>query len=580
MNTKLLLGLAVVLGVLALALSGSVLERWGGGPSEDRRELVDGGHFLLLRDGSVLLEESYTLFFHPVDGYMLLSQGTLSVGDETVALSQQTQYDRTLLPIFYHLAAETSSGPQIISAQLGVEGLTMEVRVGASRQTARIGDVRNLALLDNNLIGPYAVLLSAVRAEALDRRFTAAVPQALLSLPARIEGPNSVTFRSGGETFDGKRFDLFLGDVAIALLEHQGRLAALVNRAQRTYGYDVAQFPDGIEAWWEEGTESEGVDERDVAFASGELALRGTLALPTEGSGPYPAALFLAGSGPVDRDGNAAGMEMDAYRQLAHALARAGVASFRYDKRGVGESEGAIGSASRADLLADARTAVEGLQSQPEIDPSRCVVIGHSEGAYLAASLAAEGAPIAGIVLLAGAARSLDVITRWQVETLLRQQGVEGEALDAALAQQDQYTAFVEGSTGEWDDCTVEKMQAAMPWLTQAAAQELKSTAPSLEWLREHYLDEPADALRTVKVPVLVLNGEKDTQVPSSEAALIDDLLQQGGNADVTVMVMSDLNHLLRHHPEAPNLTYRHLDEPVDPRVVDAVVGWTVERLL
>ena len=579
MNTKLLIGLAVALGLVVLAFVGTRIEMETLEP-EVERELVGGGHFVLERDGAVLLDETYTLLFHPVDGYMLLSQSVLTAGDQAVSLSQQTQYDRDFLPIFYHLAADTSTGPQIVSAQMGVTGLTMEIRVGTSRQAVEIPATEDLALLDNNLIGPYAVLLMAIRAEALDREFTAAIPQVLLSLPAKVNGPNSIAFQSGDDTFAGKRFDLQLGDTAIMLIEFDGHLAGLFNRTQNTAGYDVSLFPEGIEIVSEEEARVEDVDERDVAFASDGLTLMATLALPTEGDGPFPAALFLHGSGPVDRDGNAAGLEMDAYRQLAHALARAGIASFRFDKRGVGESDGDSSLASRTDLLSDARAALDGLRSQPEIDPARCILIGHSEGAYLAPILTVEDETVAGIVLLSGAARSLDLITRWQVETLLRQRGVDGEALGAAMAQQDQYTAFVETSEGGWGDYSVEQMQEAMPWLTEEAALQLKATPLSLAWLREHYLDEPTETIGAVGAPVLIVNGEKDAQVPASEAALLEEILAEGGNDDVTAIVLPDLNHLLRHHPEEPNLIYRHLDEPVDPRVLDAVTGWAAERLL
>ena len=579
MNTKLLIGLAVALGLVVLAFVGTRIEMEMLEPEVDR-ELVGGGHFVLERDGAVLLDETYTLLFHPVDGYMLLSQSVLTAGDQAVSLSQQTQYDRDFLPIFYHLAADTPSGPQIVSAQMGLAGLTMEVRVGSSSQAVEVPDAGNLALLDNNLIGQYAVLLMAIRSEALDRKFTAAIPQALLSLPAKVDGPNTVEFTSGGETFEGQQFDVQLGDTRIELIEFDGHLAGLINRTQNTIGYDVSLFPEGIEIVFEEEARVEDVDEREIAFASDGLTLYGTLALPAEGEGPFPAALFLHGSGPVDRDGNAAGLEMDAYRQLAHALARAGIASFRFDKRGVGESDGDSSLASRTDLLSDARAAFEGLQSQPEVDPTKCILIGHSEGAYLAPILAVEDETVAGIVLLSGAARSLDMITRWQVETLLRQRGVDGEALGAAMAQQDQYTAFVETSEGGWDDYTVEQMQEAMPWLTEEAALQLKATPLSLAWLREHYLDEPTETIGAVDAPVLIVNGEKDAQVPSSEAALLEEILAEGGNDDVAVIVLPDLNHLLRNHPEEPNLVYRHLDEPVDPRVLDAVTGWAVERLL
>jgi pimeloyl-ACP methyl ester carboxylesterase len=585
MDSKILMGLAIVLGLLALAFGGALLEKRDVPLDEDRGQLVDAGHFILEQNGARLLDESYTLFFHPVDGYMLLSQSELTIADQTVHLSQQTQYDRDFLPVFYQLAAETPSGTQIVSAQLGVSGLEMEVRVGSARQSAALANTTDLALLDNNLIGPYAVLLMAIRAEALDREFTAAIPQALLSLPARVEGPNAVTFRSDGVEYEGKRFEVHLGDMVIVLIEYDGRLVGLVNEAQATSGYDASVFPKGIEIDGQPAEAASGAIEREVAFASGELALYGTLAFPEVGDGPHAAALLIHGSGPVDRDGNAIDpatgqtvMALDVYRQLARALARAGIASLRFDKRGVGESDGDVTTASRVDLLDDVDAAIEALRSQPEIDAERILLIGHSEGGYLAPAATVADGEVAGLVLLAGAARPLGEVTRWQVETLLRQQGVEGDALEAALAQQDQYTAFVKASEGEWTDYTVAELRGELAWLTDEAAAQLKSTPLSLSWLREHYRDDPAVVLRDVDVPVLIINGEKDLQVPAAEAARLQELLEGAGNDDVTVYVLSDLNHLLRYHPEEPNLTYRHLSDPVDPRVIDALLEWVTAR--
>jgi len=583
MDSKLLLIGIALLGIL---LVGVLVQRddWdvAVAPSDmAEAQLVDGARFVLERAGVRILEEEYTIFFHPVEGYMLLSQSELTVGDETIALAQQAQYDREFRPFQYQLAADTPSGAQIISAQMGVTGFAMEVRSGLERQSAEIVDASNLALLDNNVIGHYVILLAAIRAGALTSPFTAAIPQALLSLPGKIEGPARIGFHSGDAAYEGERYDVRLGDTSIVLIEYDGRLAGILNRAQATAGYDVGRFPDGLtlDAQEEEAGLPAGMTEREIAFASDGLTLMGTLALPSEGERPFPAVLFLHGSGPVDRDGNAAGMQMDAYRQLAHALAQDGIASLRFDKRGVGESEGVSSSASRSDLLDDLRAAVEALRSHPNIDPDRIILIGHSEGAYLAPILAVEDETVAGIILIAGAARSLDLITRWQVETLLRQRGVEGATLEAALAQQDQYIAFVEASEGSWADYTVEQMQEEMPWLTDEAATQLAATPLALSWLREHYLDEPAMTLRNVICPVLILSGEKDAQVPVSEGLEIERILEEAGNDDVSVSILGDLNHLLRRHPEEPNLVYRHLDEPVDPRVVEVVTEWAIERL-
>jgi len=586
MYTKWFLILAIVLGFIALLAigPGDIQQEV---VTEDPSQLVDRGRLVLEKDGARLLDESYTLLFHPVDGYMLISQSELVVGDQVVQLAQQTQYDRDFLPIQYQLAAETASGAQIVSAQLGITGLEMEVRAGLMTQNAKVTDVSNLALLDNNLISHYAVMLMAIRTEMLDREFTAAVPQALLSLPGKMEGPNSVEFISGDQVYEGKQFDLRVGDTRIVMLEYDGRLVGLINRTQGTIAYDVDLLPDGLQLPEEEAVEPQAPvlgTEASITFESDALLLSGTLLLPGDETAAVPTAVFLHGSGPVDRDGNAVDlasgtiiMEMDMYRQLAVALAQVGIGSLRYDKRGVGESQGVNSLASRTDLIEDAVAAVEATRAHAGVDADHVILIGHSEGAYLATEIAAADPRIAGVVLLSGAARSLAEVTRWQVATMLQMQGFEDEVLNSALAQQDSYIEFVKTSEGEWSDYSVEQLTGMLPWLTEEAALRLMATPLSLTWLREHYRDDPSVALAGIDVPVLIVSGEKDLQVPASEAALIEQLLVEAGNEDVTVVVLPDLNHLLRYHPEEPNLNYRHLEEPVDARVIEAIQNWIEE---
>jgi len=576
MENKWLIVVAVVLGIISLAvLPGIITHR---APVEEGGALIDAGHFAVDQNGIRILEERYTLFSHPVEGYMLLSQGEITIGHQSISLAQQTGYAPDFHPILYNLAVETQSDSQIVSAQSTPEGMTMEVRHGTSSKTGSIPDTTNIALLDNNIIGHYIVLLMAIRAEAIDREFTAVIPQRLISLPAKITGPNTTEFRSGVNTYPGKRFDLQLGDIKIVLIEYSGHLVGVIDQTQGTVVYDVDRFPDGIGLIEEEPPGEEGLIEHEIAFASDRLTISGTLTLPQGKTPPFAAALFIGGSGPVDRDGNAPGLLTDSYLQLAHALAKGGIASLRYDKRGAGKSEGDLASASRTDLIDDARAGLAALRAQGEIDPDRIFLIGHSEGAYLAPIIAAEDKTIRGVVLLAGAARALDEITRWQIETLLKMQGASEEKIAAALAQEDQYIEFVKGSTGGWSDYTYADLHRAMPWLSEQAAAQMTGSSLPLPWLREHYTADPTEPLRRLRIPVLIVNGEKDLQIPAEEADRIKEAIEESGNQDVTVYVLPDFNHLLRHHPDAPSLTYRHLDEPVDPRLIDILTGWAVER--
>ncbi|MEA3356548.1 MAG: alpha/beta fold hydrolase [Candidatus Bipolaricaulota bacterium] len=568
MEHKLLIVLAVI-GVIILF--GLITPP----PATERGELIDTGHFVLEQGGVPIVEEDYTLFFSMEGGYMLLSEASLSSGDQTITLAQQYQLDQDFTPVLYHLAADTPSGSQLISAQMGIKGLHMDVLAGTAHQSVDIPDKRNTIILDNNLISHYVVLLIAAEVGAIDRDFTAAVPQALLSLPAHLDGPNTIEFASGGSRYTGKLYGLQLGDLSVSLVTYTDQLVGLFIPAQATVTYNADLFSEGISLVEEsdkKDTLPPGVREENVTFMSDEISLVGTLTLPEGGAGSVPGVLFIHGSGPVDRDGNASGLKMGAYRQLAHALAEAGVGSLRYDKRGVGKSGGTFAEASMEDLLSDANAALSTLRSAKGIDAGRCFLVGHSEGGILAPIIASEKEDLAGIVLLAGAAHSLDFIIRGQIEGLNRDTGKNEEEVQATLAKEDQYLDFVRTSEGEWSDYSFDDLKGAMPWLTQEKYQEI--TALSLSWLREHFLHDPLETIRKVTCPVLIIQGGKDLQVPPDEAGLLSSALKEVGNSDVTVDLIPDLNHLLRHHPEEPNLAYRHLDEPIDPRVVDMVTGW------
>jgi len=549
--------------------------------AKTRGEIIDTGRFVLEQSGIPIIEEAYTLFFSPPEGFVLLSEATMIVGEETVNLAQQYQLDSDFVPTFYHLIADTPSGERVFSARMSETGLTMEsLEAGEESRSVTVSETDNLLILDNSLVSHYLVLLMAADAQAVDRDFTAAIPQPLLTLPSSLRGPDTVEFNSGETAYQGKRYKLQLGDLDIHLISYSDRLAVVAIPSQAVLAYNADLFPHGVTFEPEEEPEAprEGFLEEEVSFESDGLTLAGTLTVPEGEAAPIPAVLFIHGSGPVDRDGNAPGMKMDAYRQLAHALASAGIGSLRYDKRGAGQSQGVFADASRNDLVDDARAALAALRTAEGIDPQRCFLVGHSEGGYLAPIIAAEDTDLAGLVLLAAAAQSLDQVTRWQVETMARMREMSDDEVAETLAQQDQYIAFVKGSSGEWSDYSVENLRQAMPWLNEQTAEQLLATPLSLTWLREHYLDTPTETIRRVTCPVLIINGEKDLQVPAEQAESLRMVLEEAGNGDVTALVLPDLNHLLRNHPEDPSLSYRHLDDPVDPRVVDAVTEWLTQH--
>lgn len=145
--------------------------------------------------------------------------------------------------------------------------------------------------------------------------------------------------------------------------------------------------------------------------------LVGTLVRPAAGDS-VPGALLLNGSGPLDRDSNMPGQALNIANAFASALASHGVASVRYDKRGVGESSGDYLTTGFEQEMDDLRSALDALRVTQRIDPSRVTVIGHSVGATIAIRLASRHDWLAGVVLLSGAARSGEEVMRWQSERI------------------------------------------------------------------------------------------------------------------------------------------------------------------
>lgn len=136
--------------------------------------------------------------------------------------------------------------------------------------------------------------------------------------------------------------------------------------------------------------------QRDVAFPSGSLRLAGTLALP-DGEGPRPAVLLVPGSGRVDRNENTKLSAIDALHQVAQYLAVQGVATLRYDKRGIGQSEGDDYESGFFDHVFDASSALDYLKSREAIRADLALLLGHSEGARIAIRMPGTGTEIAGL---------------------------------------------------------------------------------------------------------------------------------------------------------------------------------------
>ena len=230
--------------------------------------------------------------------------------------------------------------------------------------------------------------------------------------------------------------------------------------------------------------------EQELALPTAWGQLAGTLLLP-DSRPPWPAALLIAGSGPTDRDGNnpLLGTRIDNLKRLAHALAARGIASLRYDKRGVGASvyPGLSEDALRFEHLVDDAVALAGLLAQDD-RISRLALVGHSDGALIAA-LAAQDAPVQAVVSIAGAGSRASALMRRQMTDHLPQDIADPAlaALDALEAQQ-----------------PIEDVPDALFLLFRPTVQPYL-----ISWFRH----DPPAVLAELHVPVMLVHGAADTQV-------------------------------------------------------------------
>ena len=264
--------------------------------------------------------------------------------------------------------------------------------------------------------------------------------------------------------------------------------------------------------------------EREVTVGAGEWALPGTLTMPA-GAGPFPAIVLVHGSGPNDRDESFGPNKT--FKDLALGLGSRGVAVLRYDKRtkvhGV-KIAPLTQFTVKEETIDDALLAAALLRKEPGIDPKRIYVLGHSLGGMLAPRIAAADPSLAGIIVMAGAVRSLDQSILDQMTYLANADGVVSEAEQNTLAGARQ---------------TIETVKA----LTSADAASGKgiSGGPASYWLDLRGYNPPAHAA-TLKTRILVLQGARDYQVTVEDFEKWKTAL--AGKATAEFRLYPTLNHL------------------------------------
>lgn len=303
----------------------------------------------------------------------------------------------------------------------------------------------------------------------------------------------------------------------------------------------------------------------DLTFATADdVILAGTLQLP-DGAGPHPAALLLVGSGDVDRDSDHRKLALGVTRELADALAGSGLASLRHDKRGVGASGGTYLTITFADARADASAALTALREHPSVDAERILVIGNSEGALHAISLAAADPRLAGVGLLAGTATAGEATMHRQAERIVPTLPVLVRGLLGVLRQ---------------TPARAQTKLFAKVRSTETVVLRMQGRRLNAGWLRGFIDHDPAPELARLTIPVFALTGDQDLQVDPDDLERIAALVTK---APVETHRVPQLNHILRKTEGggSPMTEYRRqikTGQPLDPTVLDTLTTWAATR--
>lgn len=298
----------------------------------------------------------------------------------------------------------------------------------------------------------------------------------------------------------------------------------------------------------------------EVTFLNGDVALNGTLVLPQGYTRTTPVLIMVTGSGQQNRDEEI--FEHKPFAVIADALARAGIATLRYDDRGISGYNGNINDCTTEDFKNDALAGVELLRTRFD----KVGVIGHSEGGTIALMLAAEK-KVDFIVSLAGMVVSGAETLVWQNKVALQGAGLTKEQIDSYCKLLE--TAFDVRMNGgrmpDPNDYNVPDVLMQNYWAVVTQIQ--------MPYMIHFLKLDMRPLLGKITCPVLALNGTKDTQV-EHESNL--SALRNGLQSDSKNMIESvdEVNHLFQRCKTGAVTEYRDIEETISPAVLETIIQW------
>ena len=286
--------------------------------------------------------------------------------------------------------------------------------------------------------------------------------------------------------------------------------------------------------------------QEDIVLNTGTGKIYGTLSFPASSKNKM-VALLIAGSGPTDRDGNNPYMKNNSLKMLSDSLVKHGIAVLRYDKRGVAKSRDSL--MKESDLrfetyIRDAEDWIKKLKAGKHF--KKVIVVGHSEGSLIG-MIAAVNAGADKFISLEGAGRSASDVLKEQLAN--QPQSIR----DMAFPIIDK---LVKGDT-------VGNVPPLLASLFRPSVQPY-----IISWFRY----DPSEAIKKLNIPVLIVQGTTDIQVPVSDAEILHKNLPQS-----ELKIIEGMNHILKPSvaDRTENLkTYSNPDLPLHPELIPLLVAF------
>jgi pimeloyl-ACP methyl ester carboxylesterase len=424
------------------------------------------------------------------------------------------------------LASDIALAGQTFSIEIDRAARRVRVVQGEHRIERQIADGE--IALENGHWQAYAIAAEQFAGATEPREVTVLLPASGIRVPATI------TVRAHEE---GRRVELTIQGMTV-IADVVGGVVTHASVAAQ--GLDVRRAEDPAPA---PRTAPEGIAEEPFEVVRDGVAIRGSLWLPANAHA-VPIALLIAGSGPTDREGNSRlGLQTDCYRMIAEGLARRGIATLRYDKRGVGESgtNFDVAALTLGDFVDDARAIVERLRQDRRF--VRLSVIGHSEGGLIALELA-ERVPIDALVLVATAGRPFHAVLREQLGRQLPE------------STMNDYERLLGG------------LRAGQP--LERVPRELEVFfRPAIVAFARSIIDvDPVALLHRLRIPVAIVQGETDIQVSVADARAL-----AAARSDAHLALLAHTNHVLKEEASATpaQTSYADPSRPLAAGVLDAI---------